>query len=46
MSEIRIFYREDNRLKLSKDIEVLKRSPMENLLWIDLNACPKRPRAD
>jgi len=37
MSEIRIFYREDNRLKLSKDIEVLKRAPRENLLWIDLN---------
>ena len=41
MSEIRIFYREDNRLKLSKDIEVLKRSPMENLLWIDLNDVPE-----
>ena len=37
MSEIRIFYREDNRLKLSKDIDVLKRAPRENLLWIDLN---------
>ena len=41
MSEIRIFYREDNRLKLSKDIEVLKRAPRENLLWIDLNDVPE-----
>ena len=41
MSEIRIFYREDNRLKLSKDIDVLKRAPRENLLWIDLNDVPE-----
>lgn len=41
MSEIRIFYREDNRLKLSKDIDVLKTAPIADLLWIDLNDVPE-----
>ena len=27
MAEIRIFYREENRLKMSKDIEILKEVP-------------------
>lgn len=41
MAEIRIFYREENRLKMSKDIEVLKTILIENLLWIDLNDMPE-----
>ena len=41
MAEIRIFYREENRLKMSKDIEILKKVPMDHLLWIDLNDMPE-----
>ena len=41
MAEIRIFYRENNRLKLSKDIDVLKTAPIADLLWIDLNDMPE-----
>lgn len=41
MAEIRIFYREENRLKMSKDIEILKEVPMDHLLWIDLNDMPE-----
>ena len=41
MAEIRIFYREENRLKMSKDIEILKEVPMDYLLWIDLNDMPE-----
>ena len=41
MAEIRIFYREENRLKMSKDIEVLKEVSMDHLLWIDLNDMPE-----
>ena len=41
MAEIRIFYREENRLKMSKDIEVLKEVLMDHLLWIDLNDMPE-----
>lgn len=41
MSEIRLFYRENNRLKISKSIEALKQIPIENILWIDLNDVPE-----
>ncbi|MDR1592322.1 MAG: magnesium/cobalt transporter CorA [Prevotellaceae bacterium] len=37
MSEIRFFYREDNRLKTAKSMDVLKTVPLNNFLWIDLN---------
>lgn len=37
MSEIRLFYRENNRLKISKNIDLLKQIPLESFLWIDLN---------
>ncbi len=41
MSEIRLFYRDNNRLKISKDIASLKQLPLENILWIDLNDVPE-----
>ncbi len=41
MSEIRLFYRENNRLKISKDIASLKQMPLSNILWIDLNDVPE-----
>jgi len=41
MSEIRLFYRENNRLKISKDIASLKQMPLSNVLWIDLNDVPE-----
>jgi len=37
MSELRLFYHENGRLKLSKDIDTLKRVPLSNFIWIDLN---------
>jgi magnesium transporter len=37
MSEFRFFYNEDNRIKMSRSIDTLKITPMENFLWIDLN---------
>ncbi len=41
MSEIRLFYRENNRLKISKNIDLLKQIPLESFLWIDLNDVPE-----
>lgn len=41
MSEIRLFYRDNNRLKISKDIASLKQVPLGNILWIDLNDVPE-----
>lgn len=41
MSEIRLFYRENNRLKISKNINLLKQIPLESFLWIDLNDVPE-----
>lgn len=37
MSELRLFYYEDNKLKISKNIETLKKVDLKNLIWIDLN---------
>ncbi len=37
MAELRLFYKEDNRIKMSRTIETLKIVPMGNILWIDLN---------
>lgn len=41
MSEIRLFYRDNNRLKISKDIASLKQISLNNILWIDLNDVPE-----
>lgn len=40
--EVRLFYTENQRLKISKEISVLKSIPLTNFLWIDLvNVDPK-----
>jgi magnesium Mg(2+) and cobalt Co(2+) transport protein (corA) len=37
MSELRIFYQENNRLKISKSLDTLKTTEMSDIIWIDLN---------
>jgi magnesium transporter len=37
MSELRLFYHENGRLKMSKDINTLKKVPLTSFIWIDLN---------
>ncbi|MBO5850398.1 MAG: magnesium/cobalt transporter CorA [Paludibacteraceae bacterium] len=37
MSEFRLFYKENGRLKISKDIHILQEVKKENIIWIDLN---------
>ncbi|HRZ97075.1 MAG TPA: magnesium/cobalt transporter CorA [Paludibacter sp.] len=37
MSELRLFYHEDGKLKISKNIDTLKKVDLKNLIWIDLN---------
>jgi magnesium transporter len=37
MSELRLFYQEDGKLKISKNIETLKKVNLKDLIWIDLN---------
>lgn len=37
MSELRMFYHEDGKLKISKNIETLKKIDLKELIWIDLN---------
>jgi magnesium transporter len=37
MSELRIFYHEDNRIKISKSLDILKKVDLKELVWIDLN---------
>jgi magnesium transporter len=37
MSEFRFFYNEDNRIKMSRSLDTLKITPLENFVWIDLN---------
>ena len=36
-SEVRLFYFEKNRLKIAKDINILKEVPLTSFVWIDLN---------
>lgn len=37
MSELRLFYHENGRLKMSKDIDILKKVSLSAFIWIDLN---------
>ena len=37
MAEVKLFYHEGTRLKISRSIDSLKKIPLENFLWIDLN---------
>ncbi len=40
MSELRLFYHENGRLKISKTLETLKQVDLKDLIWIDLNDVP------
>jgi magnesium transporter len=37
MSGIRLFYHQDNVIKVSRSIDFLKKTPTDRFLWIDLN---------
>jgi len=37
MAEIKLFYHESGRIKVSRSLEFLKTTPIENFLWIDLH---------
>ena len=37
MSELRLFYHEDGKLKISKNLDTLKKVELKDLIWIDLN---------
>ena len=37
IQQVRLFYFDNNRLKIAKDIEILKEIPLSNFVWIDLN---------
>ncbi len=40
--QVRLFYFDNNRLKIAKDIEILKEVPLSNFVWIDLtNVAPE-----
>ena len=42
ISEVRLFYFENNRLKVAKDIKILKEIPLSDFVWIDLvNVAPE-----
>ncbi|MCQ2216943.1 MAG: magnesium/cobalt transporter CorA [Paludibacteraceae bacterium] len=36
-SEVKLFYIENGRLKIAKDINILKTVPLSNFVWVDLN---------
>lgn len=37
MAELRIFYHDDNKIKISKSLDILKKVELKELVWIDLN---------
>lgn len=37
MSELKLFYKEDGRIKMSRNIDLLKSIPLSQFIWIDLN---------
>ncbi len=37
MSELKLFYQENGRLKVSRNIELIKKIPLSQFIWIDLN---------
>jgi len=36
MAELRLFYQEDGKIKISKSLEILKKVNMKDVIWIDL----------
>lgn len=37
MSELRLFYYEDNKIKIAKTLDILTKIEMKDIIWIDLN---------
>jgi magnesium transporter len=37
MAELRLFYQEDGKLKISKSLDILKKVNLSDMIWIDLN---------
>ncbi|HHT21808.1 MAG TPA: magnesium/cobalt transporter CorA [Bacteroidales bacterium] len=37
MSELRLFYHEDNKIKIAKSLDILTKIDLNNIIWIDLN---------
>ncbi|HPH58076.1 MAG TPA: magnesium/cobalt transporter CorA [Bacteroidales bacterium] len=37
MAEIKLFYHENGRIKVSRSLDFLKQTPIDKFLWIDLN---------
>lgn len=37
MSELKLFYKDNGKIKMSRNIELLKTIPLEQFVWIDLN---------
>lgn len=37
MSELRLFYHEEGKLKISKSLDILKKVKLSEIIWIDLN---------
>jgi magnesium transporter len=40
MAELRLFYQEDGRIKISKSLDILKKVKMQDVIWIDLIDVP------
>lgn len=37
MSELKFFYQDNGRLRVSKSLDLLKKTPLNDIIWIDLN---------
>ncbi len=37
MSELRLFYHEEGKIKISKSLDILKKVKLSEIIWIDLN---------
>lgn len=37
MSELRLFYHENNKIKIAKSLDILPKIEMKDIIWIDLN---------
>ncbi len=46
MSELRIFYQEGGRLKISRTLDIIKKVNQKSLIWIDLNDVPASEEAE
>lgn len=42
MSELKIFYHENGKIKISKNLDIIKKLDLKDLIWIDLNDVPEK----